>query len=73
MAPKKSRNLPSPINVRLPEELLQAIRGEAEKAERTISQEIRWRLLRSVTRAGSQTLDETSGGGTTALSARQGG
>jgi hypothetical protein len=69
MAPKKSRKLPNAVNVRLPEDLLEVIRGEAEKAERTISQEIRWRLLQSVTGAGSRTMDETSGGDTTALSA----
>jgi hypothetical protein len=70
MAPKKSRELPNPVNVRLPEDLLDLIREEADKSERTLSQEIRWRLLRSVSGAASRTTDETSGGdSTTALSA----
>jgi hypothetical protein len=59
MSPKKSRDLPEPVNVRLPQELLAVLRAEAEKAERSLSQEIRWRLLRSVSSTGSTTIDET--------------
>ena len=61
MAPKKSRELPNPVNVRLPEDLLDVMREEAYKAERTLSQEIRWRLLQSVSGAGSRTMDERGG------------
>ncbi len=59
MSPKKSRALSEPVNVRLPEQLLNVLRAEAEKAERSLSQEIRWRLLRSVSSTGSMTVDET--------------
>jgi hypothetical protein len=59
MSPKKSRDLPEPVNVRLPQELLAVLRAEAEKAERSLSQEIRWRLLRSVSRPEPTRVTET--------------
>jgi len=69
MAPKKSRDLPNPVNVRLPEDLLDVMREEAVKAERTLSQEIRWRLLQSVSGVASRTMDQGCGeDSTTALS-----
>ncbi len=57
MAPKKSRELPNPVNVRIPEALLEIIREEADKSERTLSQEIRWRLFQSVSEDHSRTMD----------------
>jgi hypothetical protein len=45
---RQPRDLPDPINVRLPEELLTKVRQQALKNERTISGEVRWLLQRAV-------------------------
>jgi hypothetical protein len=42
------RGLPNPINVRIPEQLVQTIREQAMRNERTLSGQVRWLLLQAV-------------------------
>ncbi len=42
------KELPNTTNVRLPEDLVQTIRKQALKNERTLSGQIRWLLQRAV-------------------------
>lgn len=44
----QNRELPNPINVRLPESLMTLIRRQAAESERTFSGQVRWLLSRAV-------------------------
>ena len=48
MASIKPKKLPNPSYVRLPEDLVEAIREQALRNERTFSGEVRWLLQRAV-------------------------
>jgi hypothetical protein len=48
MAPKQSVPLPAPVNVRIPEDLLETIRNDAAKNERTLSAQMRYLLRTAV-------------------------
>ena len=48
MSTIQKRERRTPLNVRLPESLLQEIRGQAEKSERTLSGQVRWLLLKAL-------------------------
>jgi hypothetical protein len=54
MASIKPKKLPNPIYVRLPEELVETIRGQALQSERTLSSQVRWLLQRAVRRESEQ-------------------
>jgi hypothetical protein len=48
MASINPKEFPNPVNVRLPEELVEKIRKQALKSERTLSGQVRWLLQRAV-------------------------
>ena len=52
MASIKPKKLPNPIYVRLPEDLVETIRGQALISERTLSSQIRWLLQNAVREEG---------------------
>ena len=48
MTPKQSAILPAPVNVRLPQDLLETIRSYTAETERTLSSQIRFLLRTTV-------------------------